>query len=127
MPSPIQVIAFLTCDGIHVDPASGKHTILGTFSSIRAARFPSVHPRMIWFLTITDVPVGKHQLRMSIGLPTESMKTVVDRSFESRSPGHRINLINDIHQLRFKTAGDYTITIEVDDQTLMVTTLSVTA
>lgn len=104
---------------------SGKHTLLGIFSNLHAERFPVVHPRMIWFLTLMDVPVGNHNLQVSIGLPTESARTVVDRDFESKSPIQRINLINDIQNLRFKAAGDYSIVIEIDDDPLLVTSFPV--
>ncbi len=125
--SSVQILAFITCDGIHIDPLSGKHTILGVFSNLQAERFPVVHPRMIWFLTVMDVPVGSHHLSISIGLPTESPRTVVDRDFESRSPAQRINLINDIQNLRFKAPGDYTIMIEIDDEPLLVTSFPVSS
>lgn len=127
MSSSVQLLAFLTCDGIHIDPLSGKHTILGVFSNLHAERFPIVHPRMIWFLTLMDVPVGQHNLQITIGLPTESSRVVVDRDFESKSPAQRINLINDIQNLRFKAPGDYSIVIEVDDETLLVTGFPVTS
>jgi hypothetical protein len=35
-----QLLAWLTCDGVHIDPSSGKHTILGIFSNIQARHFP---------------------------------------------------------------------------------------
>ncbi len=127
MSSSVQLLAFLTCDGIHIDPLSGKHTILGIFSNLRGERFPVVHPRMIWFLTLMDVPVGKHNLTISIGLPTETPRIVVDRDFDSKSPAQRINLINDIQNLRFKAPGDYGIVIEIDDEPLLVTSFPVTS
>jgi len=125
--SSIQLLAFLTCDGIHIDPLSGKHTILGVFSNLHAERFPVVHPRMIWFLTIMEVQAGTHHLQMSIGLPTESARIVVDRDFQSKSPVQRINLINDIQNLRFKAPGDYTIFIEIDEDQVLVTSFPVTS
>ncbi|MDF3058414.1 MAG: hypothetical protein K0R17_2629 [Rariglobus sp.] len=44
MQSTPQVLAWLTCDGVHVDPGTGKHTILGVFSNIRGRSFPSSIP-----------------------------------------------------------------------------------
>lgn len=125
MKSAVQLLAFLTCDGIHIDPLSGKHTLLGIFSNLHAERFPVIHPRMIWFLTLMDVPIGNHHLEVTIGLPTESPRTVVDRDFESKSPIQRINLINDIQNLRFKAPGDYSIVVEIDDEPLLVTSFPV--
>jgi hypothetical protein len=39
-----QLLAWLLCDAVHIDPGTGKHTILGVFSNIMAKRFPVVHP-----------------------------------------------------------------------------------
>ena len=43
--------------GVHVDPGTGKHTILGVFSAIRGRQFPLTHPFMIWFLTLTGTTI----------------------------------------------------------------------
>ena len=122
-----QLLSWMMCDGVHIDPTSGKHYLMGTFSSIRVRSFPAVHRRMVWFLTLTDVPVGSHQLKILIGIPTEEEIVVVDRTFESFSPIHRINLINDIQNATFRKEGDYSIVIEIDDETLLVTSLAVSS
>ena len=70
-----QLLAWLTCDGTHFDPSSGKYTILGIFSNIKAQRFPITHPLMIWFLTLTDVSPGPHRMRISIGLDPTLIRT----------------------------------------------------
>ena len=121
-----QILAWMSCDGVHIDPSTGKHYIMGTFSNIRVRRFPATHPKMFWFLTLTDVSVGAHSLKISFGLPLENPKTFVNRNFESKSPLTRINLINEIQNLRFDQEGDYSITVEVDDEPLLVTSLMVT-
>lgn len=100
---------------------------MGTFSNIRVRQFPAAHPRMVWFLTLSDVSIGKHTLKISMGIPLEEQQVIVERAFESKSPIHRINLINDIQNLRFEKPGDYSVEIEVDDETLMVTSLSVSS
>lgn len=122
-----QLLAWITCDGVHIDPASGKHTLLGVFSNIKARRFPVVHPRMMWFLTLTDVQVGKHAIRILFGLNLQNPKEIVERQFESQSPVQRINLINEIRNLAFEQPGDYSITVEVDDEPILVTSLPVSA
>ncbi len=120
-----QVLTWLLCDGVHIDPATGKHTILGVFSAIRGRQFPLTHPFMIWFLTLTDIAAGKHKIKISLGLAADAMSVLLDREFESQGEQQRINLINDVRNLSFPTPGDYNIQIEVDDQTLLVTTLTV--
>ena len=113
------------CDGVHIDPSSGKHTILGVFSNIRARQFPVVHPFMIWFLTLSDVAPGEHKIRISFGLDPANANAIIDRKFESQSPVQRINLINEIRNLSFDRPGDYSIIIEVDEEPLLATNITV--
>ncbi|MFA6287580.1 MAG: hypothetical protein WC661_09375 [Opitutaceae bacterium] len=125
MNSKPQVLAWLTCDGVHLDPGTGKHTILGVFSNIRGRQFPVVHPFMIWFLTLSDVPAGAHKIKISLGLDATNPQPLIERPFESQSPLQRINLINEIRNLSFPQPGDYSIIIEVDDEPLLATSLTV--
>ena len=125
MQSKPQVLAWLTCDGVHLDPGTGKHTILGVFSNIRGRQFPVVHPFMIWFLTLSDVPPGEHKIKISLGLDATNPQPLIERPFESQSPLQRINLINEIRNLSFPKPGDYSIIIEVDDEPLLATSLTV--
>lgn len=127
MNSKPQVLVWLTCDGVHIDPGSGKHTILGVFSNIRARQFPVVHPFMIWFLTLSDVPQGQHKIKISLGLDATQLSPLIDRTFESQNPLQRINLINEIRNLSFSGPGDYSLVIEVDDEPLLATSITVTA
>ena len=125
MHSKPQLLAWLTCDAVHIDPGSGKHTILGVFSNIQARQFPVTHPFMIWFLTISDCASGQHTLKISMGLGPTQMQALLERPFESQSPLHRINLINEIRNLTFPAAGDYAILVEVDEEPLLATNLTV--
>jgi hypothetical protein len=126
MQSKPQVLAWITCDGVHVDPGSGKHTLLGIFSNIRARQFPVVHPHMMWFLTLSDVPSGEHRMRISMGLDPTKVVPLIERTFVSESPLQRINLINEIRNLSFATPGDYSIIIEINDEVLLATNITVT-
>ena len=118
-----QLLNWITCDGVHIDPGSGKHTILGIFSNIRARQFPVVHPLMLWFLTLTDCTPGQHTLKISIGLDPTNMLKVIERPFESHSPMQRINIINELRNCSFPQAGDYHIHVEVDDELILATNL----
>ena len=120
-----QLLVWLTCDGVHIDPATGKHTILGIFSNIQSRQFPVVHPYMVWFLTLTDVQPGKHQLKLSIGLDPTNPAALIQREFESMSPLHRINLINELRNLRFEQPGDYNILVEINDEPILATSMAV--
>lgn len=122
-----QLLVWMTCDAVHLDPSTGKHTVLGVFSNIQARGFPVVQPYMVWFLTLTDVAPGPHTLRILMGRdPASRGQELIRRDFESHSPLHRINLINELCNLSFDQPGDYAILIEVDDEPLLATNLTVT-
>ena len=55
----------------------------------------------------------------------EEPRTIIEKKFESPGPQHRINLINDIHRLKFEEAGNYSILIEIDDQVLLASTFHI--
>jgi hypothetical protein len=122
-----QVLCWMMCDAVHIDPATGKHYIMGCFSNIRTRQFPAQHPRMVWFLTLTDVTVGQHNLRISLGPSVDQLQTVVERPFESQSPLHKINLINEIHNLPLPEPGQYAIMVEVDEEPILVSNLGVSS
>jgi len=115
------------CDGVHMDPASGKHTLLGVFSNIKGQRFPVTHPFMVWFLAISDCSPGSHRIRISLGLDPTRQQPLLERPFECDGPLQRINLINEIRHLTFPVAGEYSILIEIDEEPLLATSLAVTS
>ena len=119
------ILSFVTCDGVHIDQASGKYYLMGIFSNIRAQEFPVTHGQMFWFLILTDCSVGKHQLKITLGMPTETPIVEINREFESMSPLHRIHLINEIKNLKFDQPGNYGLGIEIDDDPIMVTSFGV--
>lgn len=127
MQSKPQLLCWLTCDGVHLDPGSGKHTILGVFSNIKAHRFPVTHPFMVWFMTITDCSPGQHKMRISMGLDATHVQPLIERPFDAHSPLDRINLINEIRNLTFPQPGDYSLVIEIDDEPILATNLTVSA
>jgi hypothetical protein len=122
-----QLLAWLTCDAVHIDPATGKHTILGIFSTIRGRDFPLTHPLMVWFLTLSDVPTGEHKIKLLMGLDPTQMQSLIERKFQSQGPNQRINLINEVRNLTFPGPGDYGIIIEIDEDPLLATNITVSA
>ncbi|MBA4138376.1 MAG: hypothetical protein C0518_13790 [Opitutus sp.] len=127
MQSKPQLLVWLMCDGVHIDPATGKHTLLGVFSNIKGREFPVVHRYMVWFMTLTDVSAGKHRVKISMGLEPTAMSELIVREFESQSPLHRINLINELGNLTFPQPGEYSILIEVDEEPILATSISVSS
>ena len=68
---------------------------------------------------------GTHRVRLSMGRDPASPIEFIHRPFESQSPLHRINLINEIRNLTFDQPGEYSILIEIDDDPLLATSLTV--
>ena len=121
MQSKPQLLAWITCDGAHIDPSTGKHTLLGIFTNTRVRQFPFVYPFMVWFLTVSDCAPGNHTVKISMGLDPTRMQALIEREFQSESPLQRINLINEIANLPFPEPGEYDLNIEVDDELLLAT------
>jgi hypothetical protein len=121
-----QLLTWITCDGVHIDPGSGKHTLLGVFSNIQARQFPVTHPLMVWFLTITDCGTGPHQMRILMGTQPTQLQPLIQRDFESQSPLHRINLINEIRNFTFPEPAEYSLLVEIDEEPILATSLTVT-
>ena len=80
---------------------------------------------MVWFMALTDVAAGPHVMRISMGLDPTDPKPLIERPFESQGPLNRINLISEIHNLSFQQPGEYSILIEIDDEPLLATSLTV--
>ena len=53
-----------------------------------------------------------------MGLPMEPAREILSRKFVSDNPAQRINLINEIQNLKFEKPGNLSIVIDVDDHTL---------
>ena len=70
--------------------------------------------------------MSAQRVRISMGLDATRMPPLIERPFVSQSPLHRINLINEIRNLSFPQPGDYGILIEIDDEPLLATNLTVT-
>jgi len=125
MQSKPHLLAWITCDGAHIDPSTGKHTLLGVFTGTRAREFPFVYPFMVWFLTVSGCWAGKHSLRIMLGLTRSEMQPLIERTFESEGPFQRINLINEMCNLPFAQPADYCLSIEVNGELLLATNFPV--
>jgi hypothetical protein len=63
-------------------------------------------------------------MRISMGIDPTRMQALIVRPFESQGPLQRINLINEIHNLTFAEPGDYALLVEVDEEPLLATQLT---
>jgi hypothetical protein len=123
MNSKPQLLSWLTCDHVHVDPSTGKQTYLGVFSGLGSAKFPFTFPQFFGVLSLTDVSIGQHKLSISMGYSMEETQEVVNQEFESKSPLQRINLVHLFRNVEFKNPGELGIQIDIDGEPLLVTSI----
>jgi hypothetical protein len=62
---PPQALAMVVCDHIHQDPGSGKAFILGCFSAIHSLTFPTTHPLMWLYVSLTN---GRRKTKLRVEL-----------------------------------------------------------
>jgi hypothetical protein len=48
------LLAMVVCDAVHRDPATGKHTLLGIFSSLACPGFPARHASFGVYAAVTE-------------------------------------------------------------------------
>jgi len=135
----VKLFAMLTCDEVLIDGKTGKHSIIGHFSSIKAAGFPVTHPSLTLFVGLTDIPAGDHELEIKFGLPSaaavapapkknksfwgsqtppapppDPMKSILKETLTSRGSDQRIYFLAELRELTFDREGDYQIALLVD-------------
>jgi hypothetical protein len=117
----MKIEVFALCDAA-VDYA-GKLSLLGAFDGIFARETPVVHPQCAIALRVR-VPraeEGKHHLAINfIDADGRPVMPGVNANFEVRIPPERdsvsVNLVLNIHQLRFASFGDYAVDLTIDDR-----------
>lgn len=57
-------LAMVLCDGVHRDVATGKFTLLGTFSTLGAAEFPAKVAFCVYFAITDGLGLTKISLRI---------------------------------------------------------------
>jgi len=117
----MKIEVFALCDAA-VDYA-GKLSLLGAFDGIFARETPVVHPQCAIALRVRVLrgEEGKHHLAINfIDADGRPVMPGVNANFEVRIPPEResvsVNLVLNIHQLRFATFGDYAVDLTIDDR-----------
>lgn len=117
--------SFHLCDHVYVDPSTGKHSILGSFSRIAVGKLPILYPKMFWFISLSDVDQGNHTLSFYLNPLGSKPHLVGSREFCSRGPTFLINSITQFEDLRFEQGGEHSITVEIDGKVVHVDELDV--
>ena len=115
----MKVEVFALCDAA-VD-YGGKLSLLGAFDGIFALKAPVIHPQCAIALRVrvSRADEGKHQITINfIDADGKLVMPSVHGNFEVHMPPERdsvaINLVLNIHQLRFDNFGDHAVDLMID-------------
>jgi len=124
-PGPM-VLAMMVCDAIYQDPATKKCTLLGTFSTISARRFPVVHRELAVHVALTD---GRGNVRIKLALVGEDESQPPLFSGEGvihfADPRVVAELNFQLANITFPAPGAYRFQVHANDELLMERRLQV--
>lgn len=118
-PVPV-VLAMIICDAIHQDPATGKCTLLGTFSTINARQFPAVHRHLAVHVALTNGH-GKTRIRLTlIGLDENQTPLFSREGLISFADPRMVAELNfSLSNLSFPQPGEYRLQLHANEELLM--------
>lgn len=117
-PSP-EVLALLICDQIITDRVTAKQSLIGMFSVIHTLRFPTHHPQLAVFASLTGGH-GVVNLTIRIVDANERRPPLVQGQgqVQFHSPLAIANLALQFHGLTFPEAGEYRVQLLSDGNLL---------
>ena len=117
MPVQIQTpyhLALILCDAVHVDPDTGKRTLLGIFSYRQAATFPLTIPALAVYAVLSDGrgvhPVSAHWVDPD-GVELPGTRTEIEVDFTD--PIIQYEITFPYEDLTFDDSGSYAVRLEV--------------
>ncbi len=101
-------LAMVVCDGFWRDPSTGKHTLIGTFSTLVGRSFPLVHPGMAVYVSLTEGR-GRTRIRFELVDVDEQYPPVFQAEGEISFPNPRAvcELCLPVQGATFRRPGEY--------------------
>jgi len=114
---PPMPLAMVICDQVYRDPATGKTTLLGIFSTVHARKFPATHPTMGLYVALTDGR-GEVPLRIQLIDAAESRDALFKTELSARFPDPRsiIEVVMGLPPLVFPEPGEYRFQVFAKDE-----------
>lgn len=119
VPPPV-ALALIVCDSVYREPATGKYTLLGTFSAIGGKDFPLVHDRLWIYVALTDGR-GPTELSLRIVDVEEEREPVAHATFRIvlQDPRAVAEVTCELKKLRFTAPGEYRVQLFSGQDPLM--------
>ena len=107
---PPEVLSLIVCDQIITDRLTGKQSLIGMFSRVHARRFPTAHPQLCVFASLTEGR-GQIELLMRIVDANEARRPIVEGrgKVEFKDPRAIAHLALQFHGLTFPEPGEYRV------------------
>ncbi|MBI4229278.1 MAG: hypothetical protein HY608_00425 [Planctomycetes bacterium] len=106
------VLAMVLCDHLWRDPASGKVTLVGTFSAVTAREFPARHPEMALYAAITraegKMPVVIRVIKLQ---PQATVMAELSATVEFKNLDAVAEFGVDLQDLVFPAPGPYSFQV----------------
>jgi hypothetical protein len=114
------VLAMVVCDNVHVDPTTGKKTLLGLFTSVSASQFPIRINSMVLYAAITDGH-GPTPIEVKLVDVNESRPPIfkAEAMIPFDDPRVVIEFLNLMLNLEFPEPGEYRLQLFGCKQLLM--------
>lgn len=107
---PPDVLSLIVCDQIITDRLTGKQSLIGMFSRVHARKFPTAHPQLCVFASLTDGH-GPTELTIRIVDANEVRRPIVEGKgkVEFKDPRAIAHLALQFHGLTFPQPGEYRV------------------
>jgi hypothetical protein len=113
---PPQNLAFIVCDSIIEDRATGKKTLVGIFNRVNSRTFPCTHPALSVFVSLTEGH-GRYQAQLQCVKSTEDKPILqIEGPVEFESPNVVVELGFNIRGLTFPEPGPYEFQFSCDGE-----------
>lgn len=123
-PQP-RVNAIIICDALITDRDTGKRSLIGVFTNIRARTFPAAHPQLSVYVRLIDAQ-GWYAVKLEL-VRVETMETIGEGTIQVEIPDrlryHEIGF--NLRGLSFPAPGQYEFRLYANDAYLTHQTFQV--
>jgi hypothetical protein len=109
-------LAMVICDCIYRDPFTNKYTLIGTFSTVTALRFPVVHPHLFIYAALTGGR-GSIPIRLILTGPDEQEIVEVGGEYNAGDDPRMIEEVGlGLPNVPFPLPGEYRLSLFANNE-----------